>query len=253
VKLVRFEADGVEGTGILHGDRIEITAELGGESTKEFVARAHARMLCPVRPSKIVCCGRNYPRHAAEMGGTPPKEPRLFLKAPSALIGPNDSIELPGRVQRIDPEGELGVVIGRRLRHATIEDVAEGVLGYTIVNDVTARDFQDVDRVYGRAKGFDTFCPCGPWVETDLDPNNLLVQTWVDGELRAEGRTSEMTFSAMALVAFISTIMTLEPGDLISTGTPPGVAPLRPGSLVSVRVEGIGQLDNPVVSAPLRR
>lgn len=209
-------------------------------------AAVGGRLLAPVEPTKIVCVGRNYAAHAAEMGGTVPDEPRLFLKATSAIIGPDDAIVLPPRCERIDPEGELGVVIGKRLYRGTPEECMAAVFGYTCVNDVSARDFQKKDVVFGRAKSFDTFCPIGPVVATDVLPGDLALTTAINGEVTASAQTSEMTFDVPALLAFISSIMTLLPGDVVSTGTPAGVAPIRHGDVVCVRIEGIGALTNPV-------
>jgi len=204
------------------------------------------RLMAPVTPTKIVAVGSNYPKHAAEMGKEVPEVPRLFLKPPSALIGPGAPILVPPVTVRVDPEGELAAVIGTRLFRATPEEAMAGVLGYTCLNDVTCRDFQRQDGLFTRAKGFDTFCPVGPWVVTGLDPLDLEIRTVVNGEVRARGRTSEMFFPLPTLLAFITQVMTLEPGDVVSTGTPPGVAPIHAGDRVAVEIEGIGILENPV-------
>jgi 2-keto-4-pentenoate hydratase/2-oxohepta-3-ene-1,7-dioic acid hydratase in catechol pathway len=204
-------------------------------------------LLAPVRPSKIICAARNYAEHAREMGGEIPDEPRIFLKAPSAVIAAGEPIRLPPGAGRVDPEGELGVVIGRRSRHLTPETAMHAVFGYTLVNDVTARVYQKKDVIFGRAKSFDSFCPVGPWVQTDLDASDVAIETRVNGEIRARGRTSDMIFDVRALLVWISAIMTLEPGDLIATGTPPGVAALTAGDVVEVRVDGLGSLSNPVL------
>ncbi|HEX6625032.1 MAG TPA: fumarylacetoacetate hydrolase family protein [Pyrinomonadaceae bacterium] len=210
-----------------------------------------ARLLAPVTPSKIVCVGRNYREHAAELGNPLPTEPLLFLKPPSAIIGPCETIELPFVSERIEHEGELAVVIGRKVRRlADAEDPLSYVYGYTCLNDVTARDLQRRDVQFTRAKSFDTFCPVGPHVVKGLDPTNLSVRTRVNGETRQDGRTSAMAFPCAALVRYISHVMTLEPGDLIATGTPAGVGPLSDGDTVEVEVEGVGVLRNPVRRTP---
>ena len=199
-------------------------------------------------PSKIIGIGSNYRRHVEEMGRNVPTVPKIFLKPTSAIIGPGDAIEIPPGTERVDHEAELGVVIGRTMTRVSVADALDYVRGYTCVNDVTARDFQRADGVFARAKGFDTFCPVGPRVVSDLDPSDLRVRAWVDGELRQDGRTSDMIFDVATLLSFVSHVMTLEPGDLMATGTPMGVGPLLPGQTVSIEVEGIGRIDNPVVS-----
>ena len=207
-------------------------------------------MTMPVRPTKILCIGRNYADHAAELGHEVPAEPLVFLKPPSALIGPGEAIVLPPESTRVDFEGELAVVIGARCRHVREEEAWGVVGGYTIMNDVTARDLQKTDGQWTRAKGFDTFAPCGPRIVSDLDLADLELRTLVNGELRQQGRTSQLIFGIPRLIAYLSGIMTLMPGDLIATGTPSGVGPLRAGDVVAIAVEGIGTLENPVVAAP---
>ena len=203
----------------------------------------------PIRPSKIVCVGRNYREHAAELGNKMPDEPLLFLKAPSALISSGADIVLPGASQQVEHEGELGVVIGRIARNIpSEEDPLSYVLGYTCVNDVTARDLQRKDVQFTRGKSFDTFCPVGPWIETDIDPGNVEVQTRLNGEVKQKGNTADMAFPVAFLIRYISEIMTLYPGDLIATGTPAGVSRMKPGDIVEVEVSGIGVLRNQVVS-----
>ncbi len=203
----------------------------------------------PIRPSKIVCVGRNYREHAAELGNKMPDEPLLFLKAPSAIIYADEQIVLPGASQQVEHEGELGVVIGRIARNiASDEDPLSYVRGYTCVNDVTARDLQRKDVQFTRGKSFDTFCPVGPWIETDIDPGNVVVQTRLNGELKQKGNTADMAFPVGFLIRYISEIMTLYPGDLIATGTPAGVSRMKAGDTVEVEVSGIGVLRNHVVS-----
>lgn len=221
--------------------------DLSLEGVEPSIRLAEAQMLPPVLPSKIVCVGRNYREHAAELGNQMPTEPLLFLKAPSAIVGDGDAIELPEVSERIEHEGELGLVIGRRCRRLSDEeDPLAYVLGYTCLNDVTARDLQRKDVQFTRGKSFDTFCPVGPFVVTGLDPSDLSVETRVNGEVRQSGRTSAMAFPVPFLLRYISRAMTLEPGDVIATGTPAGVGPLRDGDTVEVEVEGVGILRNPV-------
>ena len=207
-----------------------------------------ARLLWPCEPSKILAVGRNYPEHAREHEVDIPETPMIFMKPPSAVINMGQAIELPPQSQQVEHEGELAVVIGRRGRWIRLEDAANHILGYTIANDVTARDLQNRDGQWTRAKGFDTFCPVGPWIETEADPSDLLVTTRVNGEIRQMSSTREMVFSVPQLIVYISSVMTLEPGDLILTGTPAGVSPLSPGDVVEVEIEGIGRLSNPVTS-----
>jgi len=220
------------------------------EQTGHSASITDASLVAPLEPSKIVCVGRNYAAHAAELGNEVPKDPMIFLKPPSAMVGPGEPIVLPRYSQRVEHEGELGLVIGRRCAQLRDDDDAlSHVLGYTCVNDVTARDLQKTDVQFTRAKGFDTFCPAGPHIETELRPEDLLVETLVNGAVRQSGRTSLMVFPPVLLVRWISRMMTLEPGDLIATGTPAGVGPLVAGDTVEVRIEGVGVLRNPVQGA----
>src|SRR5580704_8686787 len=208
---------------------------------------ADVRLLAPVDPGKIVCVGRNYAAHAAELGNEVPKEPLIFLKPPSAIIGPGEPIVLTPQSQRVEHEGELALIIGRRCSHLKDSDDALAyLLGYSCLNDVTARDLQKSDVQFTRAKGFDTFCPIGPHIETQLDPLDVLVETHVNGALRQSGRTSLMAYPVAFIVRWISRVMTLYPGDLIATGTPAGVGPLVAGDVVEVSVGGVGVLRNPV-------
>jgi len=204
----------------------------------------------PISPSKIVGVGRNYRAHAAELGSVVPAEPLLFLKPPSALIAHEEAIRLPSASRRVDYEGELGVVIGRTARAVPERSALDFVLGYTCVNDVTARDLQKRDVQFTRAKGFDTFCPVGPCLALGVDPAALAIETRLNGVAVQRGRTADMVLGIARLVSAISAVMTLEPGDLIATGTPEGVGPLRPGDDVEVVVTGIGGLRNPVVAGP---
>lgn len=207
------------------------------------------RLLAPTRPSKIICLGRNYAEHAKEHNVEVPKVPLIFLKPPSAVLDPGGSIVLPPQSQQVEHEAELVAVIGRRGRNIMAEDASRYVFGYTVGNDVTARDLQRSDGQWTRAKGFDTFCPFGPWIDTEFDPSDAVISCRVNGQPRQLASTHDMVFSVSNLVAFISSVMTLEPGDLIFTGTPAGVSPLKAGDVVEVEIEGLGKLSNPVVAA----
>ena len=209
--------------------------------------RVHVRwqeedLRCPVEPPKILCVGRNYAAHAKELGHDLPSEPLLFLKPSSSLLAPGGAIVLPPESARVEHEAELGVVIARRARNIRKEDALAYVFGYTCVGDITARDLQKKDGQWARAKGFDTFCPVGPWIETDLDPSALAIRCRVNGETRQDGMTSSMIFDVPTLLAYASRMMTLEPGDLIVTGTPEGVGPLAAGDRVEIEVGGVGVL-----------
>ena len=239
--------------GLIEGNSIrEISAAPWKEwktALRSFPLR-DCRLAAPVLPSKIVCVGRNYAAHAAEFGHEMPKEPMIFLKPPSSVIGPGESIVLPKYSQRVEHEAELGLVIGKTCSHLKDdEDPLCYLLGYTCVNDVTARDLQKSDVQFTRAKGFDTFCPVGPHIETELDPHNVLLEAHVNGTQKQSGHTSLMVFPVTFLVRWISRMMTLVPGDLIATGTPAGVGPLVAGDTIEVSVAGIGMLRNPVHSA----
>jgi 2-keto-4-pentenoate hydratase/2-oxohepta-3-ene-1,7-dioic acid hydratase in catechol pathway len=210
---------------------------------------ADVRLLAPSTPSKIVCVGRNYAEHASELGHELPKEPLIFLKPPSAIIAPEEAIVLTPHSERVDYEGELAVVIRKSCRNLTPgDDVEPYILGYTCLNDVTARDIQKKDVQFTRAKSFDTFCPFGPWIETELDLSGAHVETFVNQKRRQSAAIAEMTFPVDVLVRWISQVMTLVPGDVIATGTPSGVGPLAAGDVVEVTIGGIGTLRNPVVA-----
>ncbi|QLA17175.1 fumarylacetoacetate hydrolase family protein [Desulfolutivibrio sulfoxidireducens] len=206
-------------------------------------------LLPPVAPSKVVCAAVNYRSHAAEVGREVPDEPVLFFKPPSAVIPAGQPIVLPRASSRVDYEAELAVVIGRACRNVSEDKVAGHIFGYACANDVTARDLQQKDGLYGRAKGFDTFAPIGPWIATEVpDTGNLAIRTLVNGEARQEGNTSDMIFPVPALLSFISRVMTLLPGDVVLTGTPPGIGPIAPGDEVRIEIAGVGVLINPVVA-----
>ena len=208
-----------------------------------------ARLLPPCAPSKIVCVARNYSEHARELGNQPPTEPLVFLKPPSSLIASGDAIVYPAVSERVDYEGELGVVIGKRARNVKSAAAPAYILGYTCLNDITARDYQKRDGQWTRGKGFDTFCAVGPCIvpRDELDFASLRIRTFVDGEKKQDGSVTGMLFSVNDIIEYVSAFMTLEPGDLIATGTPPGVGPLQPGSKVHIEIEGIGILENTVV------
>ncbi|MFN3980013.1 MAG: fumarylacetoacetate hydrolase family protein [Caldilinea sp.] len=206
------------------------------------------RLLAPVTPSKIACVGRNYAEHAAELGNDVPPEPLIFLKPPSSLIGPGEEVVYPAISERVDHEGELAVVIGRRCRNVSEKDALSYVFGYTIANDVTARDLQKKDGQWTRGKGFDTFAPVGPWIDTTFDPADRIVRCLVNGEVRQQSTTALMIYSIPGVIAHISRFMTLEAGDLIMTGTPSGVGPVKPGDVMTVEVDGLGSLSNRVVA-----
>ena len=203
-------------------------------------------LLTPVVPSKVLAVGRNYPEHAREHGAEIPDVPLIFTKAISSIIGPGETILLPPQSQKIEHEGELAVVISRKGRWVTQDEAKDHILGFTIANDVTARDLQNRDGQWTRCKGFDTFCPLGPWIETELDPADVLITCRVNEELRQMASTREMVFNVPQLIVYVSSFMTLNPGDVILTGTPAGVGPLQPGDQVEVEIEGIGKLVNPV-------
>ncbi len=254
MKIARVATAGGPCAGVVDGDLVRppradeaLPALPGLEAVLTApVALADTRLLAPVVPRKVCCIGRNYAAHAAELGNTVPSRPLLFHKPATSVIGPGDPILLPPDSVRVEHEAELALVIGRRSRHVQPDHWRTAVAGFTVLNDVSARDLQRGDKQFARGKGFDTFCPVGPWIETDLDPSRLEVTCRVDGELRQQGWTSDMIFDLPTVVAVVSRIMTLEPGDLIATGTPHGVGPLTPGDIVTVSVEGIGTLTNPV-------
>jgi|SRR5271154_221519 len=239
--------------GILNGSVIsEIHGELWG--SRELTGKSwpvdQVKFLPPSMPTKIVCVGRNYLDHAKELGSDVPKEPLIFLKPPSSVIAPEEPIVMPRISQRVDYEGELAIIVGRRCSQLRpSDDVQPYILGYTCLNDVTARDLQRLDVQFTRGKGFDTFCPFGPLLETNIDPAGVTVETFLNGVRKQSGHTSQMIFPLDVIIRFIAQVMTLEPGDVIATGTPAGVSPMAPGDVVEVSVGGIGTLRNPVVAA----
>jgi 2-keto-4-pentenoate hydratase/2-oxohepta-3-ene-1,7-dioic acid hydratase in catechol pathway len=235
--------------GWMFEDQIgEIEGSIYGEYRRQeaSIPVGDVTLLSPCQPSKIVCVGRNYADHAKELGNDVPKLPLIFLKPTSSIINPGEAIILPLQSQQVEHEAELVIVIGKRGRNITVENARSHILGYTIGNDVTARDLQKSDGQWTRAKGFDTFCCFGPWIETDFDVSDALITCKVSGQPRQMGSTRDMIFSVSTIVAFISSVMTLEPGDILFTGTPAGVGPLKAGDEVVVEIEGLGRLSNPV-------
>ncbi len=227
--------------GLLEGKPYEEFRRMEIERSLDSV-----KLLPPVLPGKIIGVGRNYADHARELNHPIPDMPMLFLKAPSALIGPGDLIVTPPQSSQVEHEAELAVVIGKKARWVQPEQAHQVILGYTIANDMTARDLQRKDGQWTRSKAFDTFCPLGPWIETDFDPADAMITCHVNNEMRQMASTREMLFTVPQLVAFISSVMTLLPGDVILTGTPAGVGPVYPGDTISIKIEGIGELRNPV-------
>jgi 2-keto-4-pentenoate hydratase/2-oxohepta-3-ene-1,7-dioic acid hydratase in catechol pathway len=253
-RIVRFGEPDAEtpAYGVVDGDDISVIEPhpfTHHRPTGRRVALEEARLLAPVLPSKVVCVGRNYHEHAVELGGEVPDEPLLFLKPSTAVIGPFEPIRYPTDVSNeVHYEGELAVVIGRRGAGAARGDAVKAIYGFTCANDVTARDLQRSDDQWTRAKGFDTFCPLGPAIATDVDPGAATVRTYVDDELRQDGTTADLVFDVATLVAYASHVMTLLPGDVILTGTPAGVGPLEVGQTVRVEIDGIGALENTVAA-----
>ena len=252
MRFCRCDYQGSTHYGLIDGEEVQLlaTPPFAGIEVVSTCSLADVRLLSPCSPSKIVAFGVNYATHAPEVGMTVPPEPLLFLKPSTAVIGPGDTIVLPSMSSHVDYEGELAVVIGKRARSLTISQAVSAVFGYTCINDVTARDLQRKDVQFTRAKSFDTFAPLGPWIETELDPAALTIATLVNGERRQYGSTAAMLRKVSELVSFASSIMTLLPGDIIATGTPAGVGPLHDGDAVSVSIEAIGTLTNPVRSQP---
>jgi 2-keto-4-pentenoate hydratase/2-oxohepta-3-ene-1,7-dioic acid hydratase in catechol pathway len=258
MRIVRFSPNSSAGLGndplfgvlndqnqilVLRGDPIYS----GIVPTESKVSLSDVRLLAPVIPrSKVVCVGKNYADHAAEMGSDVPKEPVIFLKPNTSVIGPNDTIQWPRMSERVDFEGELAVVISRICKDVPVEKVSDVIFGYTVANDVTARDLQKVDGQWNRAKGFDTFCPLGPWIETEFTPGSQKIITTLNGEVKQSEPLSSMNFKIPEIIQFISSIMTLLPGDVILTGTPAGIGPMPAGAEVTVMIEGIGSLSNKV-------
>ena len=251
MKIARFSTGGDPRFGIVDDDEIVVLRGdpmfSGFDTTEERIPLADVKLLAPVIPrSKVVAVGRNYREHAAELGNEAPAEPLLFLKPNTSVVGPGDTIVRPQQSSRVDFEGELAVVIGSIAKNVSEADAASVVFGYTVANDVTARDMQEKDGQWARAKGFDTFCPLGPVIETEFEVASQGIETRVNGEVRQSGRLDEMVHSVASVIAYASAVFTLLPGDVILTGTPAGVGPIVAGDTVEVTVEGIGTLSNPV-------
>ncbi|MDZ4168514.1 MAG: fumarylacetoacetate hydrolase family protein [Coriobacteriia bacterium] len=251
MRVVRVLHEGDCRYGLADEDTVTLLSDepFAAWEPEGILALHEVRLLAPTLPTKVVCVGLNYRGHIAEMGHEMPTEPVIFLKPSTSVIATQQTIPLPPGVGRVDYEAELGVVIGRRTHNATRDEAMANVLGFTCGNDVTARDLQKRDGQWSRAKGFDGFCPLGPWIETDVDPADLALECLVNGEIRQTARTSDMLFDPYELVSFASTVMTLVPGDVVLTGTPAGIGPLHHGDVVEVRIEGVGSLVN-VVGEP---
>ncbi len=250
MKLMRFQVQGRTACGILQGEEVtELEGDFFGplKTRSKGHARAGVKLLAPCSPSKVIAVGLNYRDHARELELPVPEAPVIFLKPSTSLIGPGDSIRYPGMSSRVDYEAELGIVIKDRVKDLRPDEARRHILGYTCANDVTARDLQKKDGQWTRAKSFDTFCPVGPWIETELEPDDLLIESYLNGVQRQSSRTSQFIFKADFLVSFISQVMTLNPGDLVITGTPAGIGPMKPGDEIEVRIEGIGSLKNTVI------
>jgi 2-keto-4-pentenoate hydratase/2-oxohepta-3-ene-1,7-dioic acid hydratase in catechol pathway len=247
MKICRFSFEDETHIGVIDDDRVHVFGDMLSDHVASFDL-AEVMLLPPVSPSKIVCVGRNYADHAKELGNDVPAEPLLFLKAPSAIIYDGSPIVIPPQSDQVEHEGELAIVISKKCKGLTDnDDPMDHVFGFTCLNDVTARDLQRKDGQFTRAKSFDTFCPIGPYIETELDTTNISVTTRVNGEVRQHGRTSQMVFPVDFLIRYISNMMTLNAGDVIATGTPSGVSKMNPGDVCEVDIGGIGTLRNPVV------
>jgi len=254
MRIIRFvmkEGKSKPKYGWMLGDKIgEISGNLFGRYRRKEadIPLDDVNLLAPSEPGKIICVGRNYVEHAKELGNEVPQVPLIFMKPPSSIINPGDTVILPLQSSQVEHEGELVAVIGKRGRHITADNAKKFIMGYTIGNDVTARDLQKTDGQWTRAKGFDTFCPFGPWIDTEFDPSDAVVTVRVNGQMRQMASTRDMVFNVGVMVAYISSVMTLEPGDLIFTGTPSGVGELKDGDEVSVEIEGLGEIRNSVKS-----
>ncbi len=250
MRIVRYQTtEGNVTYGWMLEDKVgEVQGNIFGEYRRREARTPvkELKLFAPCEPSKIVCVGRNYVEHAKELGNEVPKVPLIFLKPPSSVISNGENILLPPQSKQVEHEAELVVVIGARTKHVTAETAKEYIFGYTIGNDITARDLQKTDGQWTRAKGFDTFCSFGPWIDTEFDASDAVVTCRVNGQMRQMASTRDMVFNVGTLIAYISSVMTLEPGDLIFTGTPAGVGELKNGDVVDVEIEGLGKLSNPV-------
>ncbi len=248
MRVVRVLVDGDVRYGLADENTVTLISDepFAAWEPDGAIPLGQSKLISPAMPTKIVCVGLNYREHAAELGMPLPEEPVLFLKPPTSVASPNGEIEVPGGHDTVDHEAELGVVIGRRTHRVSAREAVSHVLGFTCANDVTARSLQKIDGQWTRAKSFDTFCPLGPWIETDVDPADLSIECSVNGQVRQSSRTSDMIFDPFELVGFASHVMTLLPGDVVLTGTPSGVGPMNRGDICEVRIEGIGSLINRV-------
>jgi 2-keto-4-pentenoate hydratase/2-oxohepta-3-ene-1,7-dioic acid hydratase in catechol pathway len=249
MRVIRFLHEGVEQFGRLDQDQVVPFAGNpveGAELTSDSIRLEQITLLAPVSPSKAICIGMNYAAHAAEISQSVPDEPLMFFKPISAIIGPGETIILPHQSKKVELEAELTVVIGKKAKNITREQAKDHIFGYTIANDVTARDLQFSDLQWARSKGFDTFCPLGPWIETDFVPAKKLVQSRINGEVRQSAHTDDMNFDVETLVSYVSENVTLYPGDIILTGSPAGISKISAGDFVECEIEGIGILSNPV-------
>ena len=251
MKIARFFADSMVRYGIVDGDDIIelVDGEIPSERDAVVYLLPEVTLLAPTAPSKVVCVGLNYTDHAKEVGMELPETPMLFLKPSTSVIGPDDDIVYPAMSERVDYEGELAVIISREAKNVSIDDAEDCILGYTCLNDVTARDLQITDIQFTRAKSFDTFCPIGPWIDTDIDPVDVAIETRVNDKTVQSSHTKYLNWDVFELVSFISRVMTLLPGDVIATGTPAGIGPLEPEDRVDVTIAGIGTLSNRVIEA----
>jgi 2-keto-4-pentenoate hydratase/2-oxohepta-3-ene-1,7-dioic acid hydratase in catechol pathway len=250
MKIARFSINGQVSYGVVDGDNIKVLRS-GLFESPEYTGEQHelgkVKLLAPVEPGKLVCVGLNYRLHAEESGVPVPDEPMLFMCSPQAIIAPGETIVLDNANDRIDYEAEIAVVIGRTARNVSRADAANYIFGYTCANDVSNRDLQRKDGQFTRAKSFDTYKPMGPWIETDLDAENVAITLWQNGQVRQSSNTNDMIFPISRVVEFVSGIMTLLPGDVIITGTPSGVGPMKKGDQIEIEIEGIGRISNPVV------
>jgi len=253
MKIVRFTAEHKTKYGILNGELVQAIEDKPFrylKPTDQYYQLSEVKLLPPCTPSKIVALGLNYHNHAKEFNSPLPDAPLIFLKPSTAVIGPDADIVYPASSTRVDYEGELAVVIKKPVWRVSIEDALDYVLGYTCFNDITARDLQSKDKQWTRAKSFDTFAAIGPCIQTELDPGNVYLETYLNGELKQQGNTSDLIFTIPELINFTSNVMTLLPGDMIATGTPSGIGPMCPGDTVEIKIEPIGTLRNYVVSPP---
>lgn len=247
---VRFNVNGQNRYGILQGKTIhEISPNffVPFKKTGKTYSLSKVKLLPPCEPSKIIAMGLNYIAHAQELRLSIPMQPMFFLKAPSAVIGHLENIVFPSVSRRIDFEAELAIVIKKKAKNIPIRKVDEYILGYTCLNDVTARDLQKIDGQWARSKSFDTFCPIGPWIVDEIDPNNLKIESFLNGSIKQRSNTNDLIFKIDEIISFVSQVMTLMPGDIIATGTPPGVGPMQSGDTIEIKIEKIGSLINKVV------